>query len=208
MNNKIIEGVADYYSKKVNQYGISALGVDWNSKESQYVRFDQLCKVIPPKNSFSLLDYGCGYGELLNYLMKEMDCIPFNYVGYDISINMIDLAKTSFGHLGNATFYNTIPEVKPDYVVASGIFNVKLDLANSNEWLDYIIQTLNSINMLAVKGFSFNALTIYSDKVYMKEYLYYADPLFLFNHCKQYFSKNVALLHDYNLFEFTLIVRK
>jgi hypothetical protein len=51
-------------------------------------------------------------------------------------------------------------------------------------------------------------LTKYSDKEYMKEYLYYADPLYLFDYCKKHFSKNVALLHDYNLYEFSIIVRK
>jgi len=42
----------------------------------------------------------------------------------------------------------------------------------------------------------------------MRPDLYYADPLFLFDFCKQNFSKNVALLHDYRLYDFTLIVRK
>ena len=38
--------------------------------------------------------------------------------------------------------------------------------------------------------------------------LYYADPCALFDHCKTKYSRNVALLHDYGLYEFTLIVRK
>jgi hypothetical protein len=42
----------------------------------------------------------------------------------------------------------------------------------------------------------------------MKPELYYADPLFMFDHCKKKFSKNVALLHDYEEFDFTIIVRK
>ncbi|MBM3138043.1 MAG: class I SAM-dependent methyltransferase, partial [Chloroflexi bacterium] len=30
----------------------------------------------------------------------------------------------------------------------------------------------------------------------------------LFDYCKVNFSKNVALLHDYKLYDFTIIVRK
>ena len=39
----------------------------------------------------------------------------------------------------------------------------------------------------------------------MKDYLFYADPCQLFDYCKQNFSKQVALLHDYRLYEFTII---
>ena len=42
----------------------------------------------------------------------------------------------------------------------------------------------------------------------MRPYLYYADPLFLFDYCKKKYSKSVALLHDYGLYEFTILVRK
>jgi hypothetical protein len=33
------------------------------------------------------------------------------------------------------------------------------------------------------------------------------DPLRLFDHCKRTFSPDVALLHDYPLWEFTILVR-
>jgi hypothetical protein len=59
-----------------------------------------------------------------------------------------------------------------------------------------------------VKGFAFNALTSYSDPERMKNTLYYADPCRLFDLCKREFSRDVALLHDYGLYEFTILVRK
>jgi hypothetical protein len=92
-------------------------------------------------------------------------------------------------------------------VVASGIFNVKLDTSNE-DWKEYILNTLSKLNQLSSIAFSFNILTSYSDKEYMKDYLYYADPCFLFDYCKKNFSKNIALLHDYNLYEFTILVKK
>jgi hypothetical protein len=42
----------------------------------------------------------------------------------------------------------------------------------------------------------------------MRNYLYYADPCALFDLCKRRYSKHVALLHDYGLYEFTILVRK
>ena len=35
-----------------------------------------------------------------------------------------------------------------------------------------------------------------------------AFVLFFFDFCKRNFSRNVALLHDYGLYDFTIIVRK
>ena len=42
----------------------------------------------------------------------------------------------------------------------------------------------------------------------MRPDLYYADPCRLFDLCKRRYAKNVALLHDYGLYEFTILVRK
>lgn len=203
--NKIIKGVKDYYTDKIKNNGVGAKGVDWNSKESQYLRFDQLCKVIN-KDQFSLIDYGCGYGELINYIDSKYS--NYDYLGFDISDEMLAEAKKLFENNSNVKFSLVLDENKADYVIASGLFNVRLNLGTNEEWLEYILETLNNINSLSNGGFSFNALTKYSDNNYLKDYLYYSDPLFIFDYCKRNFSKNVALLHDYNLYEFTIIVRK
>jgi hypothetical protein len=61
---------------------------------------------------------------------------------------------------------------------------------------------------LSRKGFAFNALSLYSDPEKRRPDLYYADPLALFDHCQRHFSRYVSLLHDYPLYEFTILVRK
>jgi cyclopropane fatty-acyl-phospholipid synthase-like methyltransferase len=203
----ITKKVSEYYTNKIKEHGISSQGVDWNSKESQFLRFEQLCKILPPEKStpFTILDYGCGYGALIEYLMQHYD--NFNYIGYDVSDEMIYKAKSLFNN-EKYLFTNVDNELKKaDYVVASGIFNVKLDTSNE-DWKEYILNTLSKLNQLSSIAFSFNILTSYSDKEYMKDYLYYADPCFLFDYCKKNFSKNIALLHDYNLYEFTILVKK
>ena len=61
--------------------------------------------------------------------------------------------------------------------------------------------------MWSRRGFAFNLLTSYSDVDRRRPDLYYADPLAYFDHCKRTFSRNVALLHDYGEWEFTILVR-
>ena len=202
--DKIGREVKAYYDDKINTFGTTPQGVDWNSIESQELRFEILSRVIKDNKHFSILDYGCGFGSMFNYFEEKFE--KFDYTGFDLSDKMIEAANDKISKQ-NAVFTTQLPSQPFDYVIASGIFNIKLDNTPEN-WQNYIEKTLHEIDKLANKGFSFNILTSYSDSEYMKDYLYYANPSYLFDFCKRHFSRNVALLHDYDLYEFTIIVRK
>lgn len=202
--DNIIHKVDQYYSDKVEQHGATSAGVDWNGQESHYLRFDQLCKILP-ETKFSLLDYGCGFGSLVDFVKQSKS--EYEYYGYDISEKMIEQAQQQYPEL-SSSFTTVLKENEQfDYVIANGIFNVKLK-TSEDDWTQYILDTLHEMDQLTTKGFSFNILTSYSDEEYKKDYLHYADPLFYFDYCKKHFSRNVALLHDYELYEFTLLIRK
>jgi len=202
----ILEEVGRYYSEKLSIYGATAKGVDWNSPESQELRFDQLLKVCDRTKTFAINDYGCGYGALIEYMNDSG--YTFQYRGYDISSRMISKAKTIYEDLEYCEFFTDESRLtSADYTVASGIFNVKLK-TDERVWADYVLQILTNIAELSTKGFSFNMLTRYSDKHLMRPDLYYADPLYMFDYCKKNFSRFVSLLHDYPLYEFTILVRK
>ena len=201
-----LENVKKYFSDKLNAHGATHLGVDYNSTESQEARFFQLIKVIDTSRKYSLLDFGCGYGGMYDYLVRLGHNL--HYVGYDIAESMI--AKGRELHAGNpdCRFTSDIQEVSPvDYAVVSGTFNMKLG-ADSEPWTEIILNALQQMNARATKGLAFNMLTKYSDADRMRPDLYYGDPCFFFDYCKRNFSRNVALLHDYNLYDFTILVRK
>jgi SAM-dependent methyltransferase len=208
MSDSIINKINTYYTKKVIDNGTSSQGVDWNSRESHFLRFAQLSKVLESNKDFSILDFGCGYGALIDFL-NENEFVDYEYYGYDISEEMIKRGRMAYNASGIQfeTNLSHFGKQKYDYTIANGIFNVKLDTPEV-AWKDYIIETINKINDVTTKGFSFNVLTSYSDAEMMKDYLHYANPLELFDYCKRNFSKKVALLHDYPLYEFTIIVRK
>jgi SAM-dependent methyltransferase len=182
------------------------MGVDWKTRESQELRFEQILKIRGAGKNPHLIDWGCGYGHLISYMQKKG--MRFRYLGFDLSPEMIRRAKEAFGDRPHRRFKVGSPtRERADYAVASGIFNVKLK-ASTRDWKQYLLGILHGMDRCGRKGFSFNALTKYSDKERMRPDLYYADPLFLFDYCKRRFSKNVALLHDYGLYEFTILVKK
>lgn len=198
-----LEKVERYYSGRFAEHGASARGVDWNSAESQTLRFEQLLRVADGTGPFSLVDYGCGYGALASFLDNEG--VDADYVGYDLSAPMIAHARTA--HPGRR-FLDDESQLRPaDYAVASGIFNVKLD-EPAADWQEYVVRTIARLSELGRAGFAFNMLTSYSDPERMRDDLFYGDPSFFFDLCKREHSRHVALLHDYGLWEFTVVVRK
>ena len=209
MQNKKIElldEVATYYSEKLAQHGETARGVDWNGEESQTLRFEQLCKLVNTKNHFSINDLGCGYGALYDFLAKKYQ--EFYYTGIDVSEGMIRAAEQRFQNKSHARFVlSRKPDQVADYGIASGIFNVRLGRSD-DEWRSYLEATLDVLDQTSRLGFAFNCLTSFSDEDKKRDDLYYADPCLLFDLCKRRYSRQVALLHDYDLYEFTILVRK
>ena len=200
-----LEHVKSYFDKRIRAHGASPRGSDWNSETSQNIRFDQLLKVVQSQ-TFSLLDYGCGYGALADYL--ETKGFTAEYYGYDILDSAIETARQAHRDKPRRSFFTEKTQLPVcDYTVASGIFNFR-GQQSFEEWTEYVLGVLDEFNQLSRRGFSSNFLTKYSDADKMRPDLYYADPLFLFDYCKRNFSKNIALLHDYDLYDFTLLVRK
>lgn len=206
MNEVLLSEVATYYSDKLTEHGQSPRGVDWNGEDSQILRFEQLCKIIEQSRAVSINDLGCGYGALYTFLSQQFEQIT--YTGIDVSKDMIKAAELRYLDESQTRFIvSSEPDKVADYGVASGIFNVRLGRSDV-EWRAYLENTLDILNRTSLKGFSFNCLTSYSDIDKKKDYLYYADPCVLFDLCKRKYSRNVALLHDYGLYEFTILVRK
>lgn len=212
-NYRIHSRVAEYYSLKLQEYGATAKGVDWKDPEGQVLRFSQLAKLVLHADIFqervSITDFGCGYGAFLGYMRENFPKeTRYEFLGLDLSEDMIAASRTQWKNDPDARFLvGHEPDIETDFAVASGIFNVSLE-TDRDEWMAYIQETLQTMSRFTRKGFAFNCLTSYSDEDRKADHLYYADPCVIFDYCKMNFSRNVALLHDYNLYEFTILVRK
>ena len=197
--------VADYYTAKLREHGPTHQGVDWNSSESQLLRFEQFMRIIPRGEHVSVLDFGCGYGALASYL--ESAGVEIDYTGYDLSAEMVATAREQAAERPEWSFTTAREELEPaDFTLASGIFNVRAG-TDADAWRQYTLDMIGELASLSRRGLGFNMLTSYSDPERMTERLYYGDPGFYFDWCKRNLSREVALLHDYGLYEFTMLVR-
>jgi len=205
-SDPIVERVAAYYDGKLREHGVTPAGVDWNSEASQFLRFEQLLRIMTPDDRPGTLnDFGCGYGALADYVATRHP--DWTYCGFDASAAMIEAARRQHPAHERRAFTTQIARLpKATYTVASGIFNVKLDTP-VEAWREYVLATLDTLASVSDAGFAFNILTGYADPERQRPDLYYADPLALFEHCRRRFSSRIALLHDYPLYEFTMLVR-
>jgi SAM-dependent methyltransferase len=200
-----LKPVEAFFSDALTKYGAVPKAADWPDPEQQVKRFAELAKLFDADEPFSVLDYGCGYGAMLGYLERINRKVT--YWGFDISAVMLAAARNS--HPGSDDrFLPELPKgVVYDYVVASGIFNLKMDIPQTN-WDTIVHETIDRFDVLSSRGFAFNMLSSYREQHRKRPHLYYGDPLHFFDLCFRKYSPNVALAHDYNLWDFTVIVRK
>lgn len=219
LDKNINASIEDYFSRTFEEFGATARGADWRDHAAQELRFQQLVKIlhkgvlrfpsgIAEKTATpKVVDFGCGYGAFLDFL--DTQSYSVDYLGLDITKSMVSAASARHTNRNNCRFKQASKlDEDTDFTICSGTFNMLPAGLSSKSWQEYILQSLENINSYSTTGFAFNLLTTYNDPEKVKPHLFYGDPLFFFDHCKRNFSKNIALLHDYGAYEFTVLVRK
>jgi len=149
---------------------------DWASARSQEARFAVLVRNVDLSGK-TLLDVGCGLGDLLTYLNSLN--MRVDYTGIDISKKMILAARAM--HEGNRFIWADLFDPAPsagkaelsgkefDVVFSSGMFN--LNLGNNREFLPPAVARLRDF---AREYLVFNLL--HSRTPYQDNYYAYYDP--------------------------------
>jgi SAM-dependent methyltransferase len=204
-HSRILSHAASYYASRLAQHGATPQGVDWNGTESHQRRHAQFLRLLAEHAEASIIDLGCGFGDFLRFL--RVAGYRGRYVGYDVAPGMIAKARELFGEGGDRQWHvGAAPGETTDFAVASGIFNVKGDIPDS-DWRTYVHDTIDVLARAGQRGFAFNVLSLSSDAERRKPHLHYADPAATLEHCLRHYGRSVALLQDYGLHEFTIIVR-
>jgi len=141
----------DFYKKSIKEFGISAQGVHWNSKYTQYKRFEILTKCIKKHlKDATVVDVGCGFGEYYNYLTHNHKQ-PQQYIGIDCEEKMINICNIRFPsqqfEVQNVLVDNLIVA---DYYICSGAMNI-LNIDDVAIFIQRCFET-------SKKGFIFNYL--------------------------------------------------
>ncbi len=192
--------IQDFYKRQLLKHGPeNPMALHWISKETQEIRFIAL-SLVGELEGRSVLDLGCGVGDLYGYFKKED--IRTHYTGWDISEEMITAAKNKYPEakfeVKNIQIMQELPQF--DYVLASGTMNVKIN--GHDAWVKMMIRSMFSA---AKRGVGFNLLSISSPE--KDDVFYYADPVQILSFCRT-LTPYVSLRHDYLPGDFTVYMQK
>lgn len=202
--NQALAEIKNLYEGNLSEHGVSSKAVGWKDRESQLLRFEKLAEVMSPDlGPYTVGDWGCGYAAMYDFLQeKRPGCVK--YYGYDISADMLNKARELHPNDGLELIESKEVTENADYIFVSGTFNVKFG-ATDEAWGLNIKETLLKLAEKGARGLAFNLLTTYVD--WKQENLFYADPMEYFDFCKKNLSNHVSLIHDYPLYEWTMLVR-
>lgn len=201
----INSAVREYYTAAIEQHGPTPKGVDWGDEWSHRIRHEQFLRLFQQDRAASVADLGCGYGDFLRVLRENGH--QGDYVGCDLSPAMIDAASSVFGDApGIRWCVGDTPPTICDFTVASGIFNVRRG-TDVRGWASHVDATIDKLARFSKLGFGFNMLSLCSDAEKRREDLHYADPVDVLKTCIERYGRHVAILQDYGLWEFTVLVR-
>lgn len=178
-----------FYHKAYLNHGVSAKGLKWSSKERQFIRFETIFSFLKEdiKDS-SILDVGCGYGDLINFL-KENSKKNIDYLGVDCEDFILKIAQERFpenNFLKVDILKDEIP--KCDYLVLSGTLNI----LQKDDFLKAIENCFNACK----KGFVFNFLT----KSYVQGLTSFDIYLYVKTLCEEIEIKDKYLDNDFTIF--------
>lgn len=194
-----LEKNINFYSNLIEKYGVDVKSLNWGSKQSQELRFKVLSQIGDMTNK-SVLDVGCGLGDLYEYLTKNH--IKCEYKGIDITPKMVQMAKKRFPG-ADFEVKNILEESfgqEYDYIFASGIFYLV-----EYEPFVFMQKMVTKMFELARIGVAFNSLSTWASRKENNEF--YANPSEVLDFCKS-LSTKVVINHSYHQADFTVFLYK
>jgi len=205
----VIEQVESYYTEKIEAFGPTPRGVDWRDEQSQDLRFAVLLRILDGVEGWDLLDFGCGYGALLDH--PSIGAHHVKYMGTDVSPAMVKAATRlhevcGIEHRDFRFSLGAQIEDEHDAVVASGIFNVKMGISE-DDWQRYIDQTVMLLAARSRHSFAYNCLSDQSDPERRRDDLHYANAM---EHAERVMALGfeAEIVEGYGLYEFTILGRR
>lgn len=204
--------VFDFYNGNYEKYGYSVKSLAW-IKGKQNIRFDALTRFLDMNRHFSILDIGCGFGDI-NKFFHRKSIFDYTYHGIDLVEGMIIKANEIYENDENITFscgdfltsYQNDDVERYDYIIASGIFNFQMDEIGNYDNVNNIMK--KALDLCRPKGaisfdFQSDKVDFFSDNGVS----FYNSPEKILSIAYKY-SRNVILSNLYMPFEFSVTLFK
>jgi SAM-dependent methyltransferase len=193
----------EQYESRLRKYGYSPETLGWGKYGRQEVRFSVLTDYALQIRESSILDVGCGFADLYDFLIKKG--WQGRYTGIDIVPGLLEVALERHPDLDLRQIDITADSVnleRYDFVIASGMLNAELKVGDNQT---HIAKALNSMFQHARVAVCVDFLSTYVEV--RKPGSWHTDPGWALSVAKR-LSRRVMLRHDYLPFEFALLIFK
>jgi SAM-dependent methyltransferase len=188
------ERMEQFYSEAIDTYGAhDPRALRWSTSSAQIERFRVLAE-IGDLNHKSVLDIGCGFGDLWGFLNEEHSL--HSYTGIDVLPQMIEVARRKYPDIEfEVADFSTFKGKSIDYVLSSGAFSFKIP--NHRE---IYFESIKKMFALSRIGIGFNML---NSKWHIDNDIYATyDPLDIYKLCGSLTDK-LVLRQEYLPQDFT-----
>ena len=207
----------DYYEGLLDKHGENYLALDWNSPESQKLRyqiFKELFVYGTKAADVSVLDVGCGLGDLYGFLKKDglLKRNKLRYAGVDISPRLIEAAKKKYpdANFGVVDILEERKLPQVDYILCSGVFNIRsLDITSHLEFVKtMLLRMYDLVNYgVAVNFLSQGAMPLSDPEDLNSGRYFYFKPDEILSFCR-FITNRYIIRHDYHPGDFTVYLLK
>ena len=189
------------YEKRLREFGYSPATLGWGVDGRQEVRFSVLAEFALSMPSSSVLDVGCGFCDLYDFLSSHG--WQGHYTGIDIVPGLLEVAQQRHASLDVRELDITDESARLDdydFVISSGAFNAALP-SDSN--VIHIGAALRTMHRHSRHATCVDFLSSYVD--FQKPGAYHTDPSWALAAAKR-LSRRVLLRHDYMPYEFSVFL--
>jgi len=182
----------------------SPLVVGYNTTQEQYICFQHLLIGFNPVIN-SILDIGCGRGDLYKFILDFYDIKSINYFGIDLNPLMKDIAQNKHNLDIKTGSYENVDLNPKDWVVASRLFTEK-KLKSEGDELERVLNEIDILYNISRKVVSFNILSPINNNKKQDHWNYISPSILLDILIEKY--QYVTIKHNYSDFEYTIIINK
>jgi SAM-dependent methyltransferase len=177
--------------------------VGYNTTAEQQFLFQNLIMGLDP-TTYSVLDIGCGRGDLYGFLREIWSDNLFAYTGVDMNPIMCDLAREKYGlELINNSFENAKPNPH-DWVVAGGFFTQRRCETEDDD-LQKMFTDIDKMYTLANRVVSFNLLSPINNTIH--DGFFYVHPGLVMDMLIEKYQY-VSVRHNYTKDVYTVSIYK
>ena len=194
------------YKQKFKEFGVSPQALQWKSKGAAHQRFRQFWAEIDFDNK-NVLDVGCGFGEMGNFLTKRYENVK--YKGVDIMQEFIENGKKIYPGLNLETadyFGHPLTEMF-DTIICSGALNSNFGTEEENKKFrkDAIKKMFDhTTNVVAFNMLGGHPAPVNDNN---ESNIWYSDSLEILEYCMS-LTRRVILRHHYHPSDFTIFMYK